>query len=629
MTAQAAARTAARDHAPGAVKMLEPPGRIGGYLVVWGAADQRDLHGEYFTPQTDLGLGWYDRRPVLYQHGLDPRLKADALGAIDTLTPDDHGVWAEALLDPRHPAARAVLKQVQRGALGWSSGSLPHLVDVTGEGRIDRWIIVEGSLTPHPAEPHRTAARLIEAAAAKSAYTALGLSFDRLADPASSDFTPDNTHEDITMTDTAFSTSIPPAYAPTHPALATAQPRKRLPLPTAEDDTPITGRKAISVGSPYDDMTALDMLHGYLLLRAGKMFSGVSERYAGALAHKLHGERLVAGKADELSRSTLTGYGDEWVPELWSAQIWNKARLENALLPLLPAIEMPSNPFTLPTEAADPTVYYVPETADEAQLTLGAGNPIPDSRTGSGRVQLTARKLALRVGFSAELAEDAVVPVLALYRQQAVRAILDSLDHVLLNGDTVTAATGNINKNHAAPAATDRYLAFDGLRKLPLVTNTANRVDAAGAAPTLALLRQTRFTMEARYAARPSDLVWVVDSATYARLLAISEYVTVDKAGAAATALTGQIGLIDGSPVIVSAELPLTSADGKVNASGNTKGTAVCVYRPGWYVGYRRRIAVSVDYLPYTDAYQLTATVRLALASFDTEVAAVLFNIGV
>ena len=46
-------------------------------------------------------------------------------------------------------------------------------------------------------------------------------------------------------------------------------------------------------------------------------------------------------------------------------------------------------------------------------------------------------------------------------------------------------------------------------------------------------------------------------------------------------------------------------------------------------MGYRRRIAVSLDYLPYYDSYQLTATVRLAFVSFDTDVAAALTNITV
>jgi hypothetical protein len=123
-------------------------------------------------------------------------------------------------------------------------------------------------------------------------------------------------------------------------------------------------------------------------------------------------------------------------------------------------------------------------------------------------------------------------------------------------------------------------------------------------------------------------LAWIVDGGTYAKLLSIPEFLTMDKAGALATALTGQIGFIDGIAVFVSAEMPLTMADGKVNVvtGTNDRGTALCVYRPGWTVGYRRRIAVSVDYLPYYDSYQLTATVRLAFANFDTEVASVLFN---
>ena len=98
-----------------------------------------------------------------------------------------------------------------------------------------------------------------------------------------------------------------------------------------------------------------------------------------------------------------------------------------------------------------------------------------------------------------------------------------------------------------------------------------------------------------------------------------------------ATAQTGQIGFIDGIPVFISAEMPLTMADGKINTQTGTndRGTAVCVYRPGWFVGYRRKIAVNVDYIPYYDSYQMTATVRIAFANFDTDVASALYNIAV
>lgn len=281
-------------------------------------------------------------------------------------------------------------------------------------------------------------------------------------------------------------------------------PRKRLPLGDPQDAL----KTRLSVASPYDTLDALDMLHGYVLLRAAKSFRGVSETYSNALAHKVSKAGITGLKADELTYSTQSGFGDEWVPDLWSAQIWNRARLENAILPLFRSVEMPSNPFELPIEGTDPSVFFVPETKNETDLTLaGSANPIPDSKVGSGKIQLTAQKLALRVGFSAELVEDSIVPVLNIYREQAMRAILASIDHVLLNGDTAT--SGNINKDGGTPAGTDRYLAFNGLRKLPLVTNTANAVDAAGV-PTLALLRQARFTMSPAYAARPTDLAWIV-----------------------------------------------------------------------------------------------------------------------
>lgn len=588
------------------LKTLDGAGRVGGYLVVWGKPGERDLQGEYFTPATELGLAWYPQRPVLYQHGLDGALKAAVIGKIDTLVRDETGVWAEAQLDLRQRWARAVQRLIEKGALGWSSGSLAHLVEVADDGHIRRWPIVEGSLTPAPAQPRRSDVHTI-----KSAWEALGLDSALLGDPAGSPASQTNTQaEGATMPNEKESTTVA---------------RKRLPLASADEAV-----KNTRVSSPYDTLEAVDMLHGYMLLSATRQFRGVSERFGNALAHKVRREGLSATKADELSHSTQAGFGDEWVPEMWSGQIWQRARQENAILPLFQAIEMPSNPFELPIEGTDPTVYFVPETSNEAQLTLGSGNAIPESKIGSGKVQLNAKKLALRVGFSSELVEDAVVPVLAIYREQAMRAITDSIDHVLLNGDT--AASSNINSNGSAPEANSRSKAFNGLRKLALVSNDAGRVDANGG-PTLALLRSVRFKLAARHAARPADLAWIVDGGSYAKLLGLSEFLTMEKAGPLATARSGQIGIMDGAPVIVSAEMPLSDgAGGKVNgstASSNTKGTALCVARSGWFVGYRRRIAVSLDYLPYYDSYQLTATVRLAFVSFDTDVAAALTNITV
>lgn len=569
-------------------------GRVGGYLIVWGDSTTRDLQGEYFTPETDLALDWYTARPVLYHHGLDGSLKAAIIGQIDTLKRDEVGIWAEAQLDMHKRYVRAVLRLVETGVLAWSSGSLGHLVDVASDGQIKRWPLVEGSLTPTPAEPRRTDVQTL-----KSAYEALGLDTAKWFTPIT-----DNTAESEQVMQST--------------------PSKSLPLHHAQDAAP-----RITVSSEFDTLDAMDMLHGYMLLRASKSFQGVTERYANALSHKVNQSGISGIKADELTYSTQTGYGDEWVPELWSAEIWRKARQDNVILPLFRSIEMPSNPFEMPIEGTDPSVYFVPETTDEAHLVLDSNNTIPSSKIGSGKVQLNAKKLALRVGFSSELVEDAIMPVLNIYREQAVRAIADSIDHVLLNGDDTTGAS-NINNFGAAVAGNERFMAFDGLRHMLFVTSTGKTEDASGA-PTLALMRTARFKMQARYAARPSQLAWIVDSNTYAKLLDLPEFITMDKAGALATAQTGQIGFVDGVPIFMSAEMPLTNTSGYVDSDGlnNYLGTAICVYRPGWFVGYRRQIAVNVNYIPYYDSYQLTATVRLAFARFNEEVASGLYNIAI
>lgn len=597
-----------------AVKMIDAEaGRIGGYLVVWGNTTQRDLQGEYFTSETDVGLDWYDQRPVLYHHGLDGNLKAAVIGVMDTLRQDEIGIWAEAQLDMHKRYVRAVQRLVDKGVLSWSSGSLAHLVDIAADGHIKRWPIVEGSLTPSPAEPRHTDVHTL-----KSAYKSLGLDMTRLGFDETNNAGTDNAgNVTVNMKNMTKGNNMTQEFT---------TPSKRLPL---ADEREALKTARIAVGSEYDTLDAMDMLHGYMLMRSAKSFHGVSERFSNALAHKVNKANLKAIKADELSYSTQTGFGDEWVPDLWSQQIWNKARQDNTILPLFQTVEMPSNPFELPIEGTDPTVYYVPETTDEAHLSLGSGNPIADSKVGTGKVTLNAKKLALRVGFSSELVEDAIIPVLNIYREQAVRAIADAMDNVLLNGDTTGTATGNINSDHTTPAATEKYLSMDGLRHLPLVDTTANGVDMGNISPTLAKMRQTRFAMAGKYSARPTDLAWIVDSGTYASLLGISEFLTMDKAGPLATAQTGQIGFVDGIPVFVSAEMPLTEADGKVGGTTNDRGQAVCVYRPGWYIGYRRKIAVSVDYLSYYDSYQLTATVRLAFVRFDTDVASALYNIAV
>ncbi|MEK7556613.1 MAG: hypothetical protein AAB538_01415, partial [Patescibacteria group bacterium] len=81
-----------------------------------------------------------------------------------------------------------------------------------------------------------------------------------------------------------------------------------------------------------------------------------------------------------------------------------------------------------------------------------------------------------RVVWSGELEEDSLIPFVAQLRAQLQKAGQERLEHVIIDGDTTTTGSTNINDigNASAQTATNLHLLFNGFRKSPLVTTTAN-----------------------------------------------------------------------------------------------------------------------------------------------------------
>lgn len=129
-------------------------GKVAGYLVRYTSAETPDLTGDYFDANTDFDAEDGDRVTVYYGHGFDPVLKHRKLGK-GTLRFDDVGVWVEAQLQMRDDYERAIYAMAEAGKLGWSSGTLPNLVEREDEGeakRITHWPLgKDASLTPTPA----------------------------------------------------------------------------------------------------------------------------------------------------------------------------------------------------------------------------------------------------------------------------------------------------------------------------------------------------------------------------------------------------------------------------------------------------------------------------------------------
>ncbi len=325
----------------------------------------------------------------------------------------------------------------------------------------------------------------------------------------------------------------------------------------------------------------------------------LAARFAGGTSHEqfqrsmrpwlqdFYGMAMAAIGARGAMDSTTAGFGDELVATLEARTLWMDVNLATLVAPLVPVFPMPSNPFDIPRQLGDVNFYP------------GAENIATTStRLGTGKATLTAYELVGQVPYSFTLEEDAIISLLPEIRAGLVRNTAEVIDDVILNADTTV--TNNINADGATIAASDAgkghwLLGYDGLVHLPLVDNTA-QANNHNAAVSDDMFNEIRAKL-GRYGVRPSEVVWVMDVNTFIRAQSIANFRTMDKLGPNATILTGMLGAVEGIPVIVSEQMRLADADGKVTDGGNAvdTGRLLIFNRTQWAQGFRRDMTIDVD----------------------------------
>lgn len=294
----------------------------------------------------------------------------------------------------------------------------------------------------------------------------------------------------------------------------------------------------------------------------------------------------IVGKALD---STTAGAGDELVQTLEAAQLWMDVNLETVILPILQQTPMPSNPFQMPTQFGDTNWYPI---AENVQATT--------TDPSTNRVTLTAQGLKTGVPFSDELEEDAVIALVPELRRNLARNAAEVIDDVLLNGDTTVANGINsdgatINSGTAGKA--HWLLGFDGIIHLAIVDASAAQSNNHNAAVSADMFNVILANL-GKYAApsRRGDVVFVSDVNTAIRSLSITEFETVDVAGARATLSSGEILSVYGKPYLHSAQMRIADTDGKVTDSGgNTVGRLLTFNTTQWRVGFRRQIMMESE----------------------------------
>jgi hypothetical protein len=141
----------------GILKAIGAGSRFGAYAVRFSGPDQKDLSGEYFTSETDFGPRNGDGSPVLIHHGnpIEKGLEAFANVVLPAaeVKRDQTGLFASTKLDLEDPIQAAIGELIAEGHFRWSSGSAPQFVKRASDGQLLKWLPVEFSITPTPAEP--------------------------------------------------------------------------------------------------------------------------------------------------------------------------------------------------------------------------------------------------------------------------------------------------------------------------------------------------------------------------------------------------------------------------------------------------------------------------------------------
>lgn len=340
----------------------------------------------------------------------------------------------------------------------------------------------------------------------------------------------------------------------------------------------------------------------------------------------------LSTKANEANATTQTGGGAEFDFAGYIPKILEKVRQKKTLFSLIPeenVHSLPSNVSTLFLEGDDPVFYNADENDDEPT----AAGPYTASKAGTADTTVTARKAIARVVISTEMLEDNVTDedFDKYVVNKIAQAYRSTLEAYLINGDTQTGTT-NINAYGATASTTLPYSRHNGLLKAAL----SNSATYDGGTLDTGDIRAGRALMDLR-GVDPTELVAVMDIATYNKILNLGAVETVEKFGVQATIVSGVLTAIDGMEVLPTSYLVKGDANGRIDgvtASNNTKGRILLVHKPSVHVGFRRELKIEPWKDTKNDQVGFTASFRYGqvfpyAASSDGKAQALIYNITV
>ena len=297
----------------------------------------------------------------------------------------------------------------------------------------------------------------------------------------------------------------------------------------------------------------------------------------------------IRGQIEKAITDTA-GSGAEWIPDGTFPSIYEEFQTPNAVAALFGTIDMPNATMLQPSLTTGVRPYKRNAISSDDPANYTGSTPVTSETT------ITVSNWAVRVVYDEMDAEDAVVAMEPLVRRLVVDALNDGYEDTMINGDTAAShqddiANWNIRSRWGSVGlggAADHRRIFLGLRAL--ATDRSQTIGMGSSQTVTGLMSELVGGMGERAA---SQLAIIVSPEVfYQKLLADTNVLTLDKLGAAASLLSGQLASVFGHPIIVSRYMGADLNGSGVYDNATTDKSGVLAVDRSAFFHYQRRGAL-------------------------------------
>ena len=318
----------------------------------------------------------------------------------------------------------------------------------------------------------------------------------------------------------------------------------------------------------------------------------VDAKFAGLATGKGWDSEVAKGVMEKVNTHSGVQVSSADFEQIVSTNIERDIQNELVLAPLFREVPMTSANMIIPIL---PDSGYAEFTSGSAvandNLDMRSASYGDDAGVSMAERTLSTKKLISQSFLGNETEEDAILPILPLIRESMVRSHARAIENSILAGDDADGVFGTSGAS------------FEGL--LHLARNDSDYTQSGTAFATDKIVATDLLEMRknmGKYGVNPSEVVYIVSQRSYYELLEDAEFQDANLVGDMATKLSGEIGQVFGSRVLLCDEFATPAI---------SKFGAIAVNPRNYVMPRLRGVTVESDYEVINQRRVLVASQRL------------------